>query len=380
MEDALVPVSSKRVLNPQAVVGFVNGSIWVHCGDTNQMYSSSDPNLLRLLAAFLTPADPEQAVKSLGRSEAPRHVEELARIGALLPAEAQPCVDHAGRSGNPAALTPGDLVQSHLAPMALALDSLSTTLAAIGPEIDESITRDTGLGLRTRLVACSAAFIAIRRELDKRIPDWIRAQLGRLNLSERGLNVHLGAGSARLDGWLSVDVWPAELSLDLRWGLPFADAGVERMYLSHTLEHLWYPGEVNRLFKEARRVLSSRGRIRIIVPDIELAIHAYVENDTRFFAGRRESAWPEWDITTRMESFLGYAGVGPHPGRFADAHKYGYDFETVAHALTEAGFRDIRRCTYQGSADPMMRIDHVSAYADAQVDGRYYSLFVEAGC
>jgi predicted SAM-dependent methyltransferase len=302
------------------------------------------------------------------------------RIGALLPCERSESQETEGDAGSQDLIgpSPGDLVKSHLAPLALGLDSLSTTLAAIGPEIDEALQRETGLGLKSRLMACAAAFLGIRRELEKRIPEWIETQLRKLSLPEKGLSLHLGAGSTELEGWLSVDVWPAQLSLDLRWGLPFADQRVERVYLSHTLEHLWYPGEAARLLKEIRRVLTSRGRIRIVVPDIEAAIQAYVQNDREFFEGRRATAWPEWDIRTRMESLLGYAGVGPHPGRFAEAHKYGYDFETVARLLDDAGFREIQRCTFQGSVDPMMRIDHTSSYAGARIDGRYYSLFVEA--
>jgi hypothetical protein len=379
MEDARESLAfSTRVLNPQAIVGFVNGTIWIHCGDSNQMYSTSDPDLLRILAAFVNRGETSSFAKS---ESTRRHLNELARIGALMVPDGQELqgVREHAQEEKPEAL-PGHLVQSHLAPLALALDSLSTTLAAVGPEIDESIRRDTGLGLKSRLMACVAAFLGLRKELDKRVPEWVQTQLRRLELPERGLSVHLGAGTTELDGWLGVDVWPAQLSLDLRWGLPFAERSVERVYLSHTLEHLWYPREVARLLQEIRRVLAPRGRIRIIVPDIELAIQAYIENDTRLFRGRTETAWPEWDIRTRMESFLGYAGVGAHPGMFAEAHKYGYDFETVAQILQDAGFREIKRCTFQGSEDPMMRIDDMSSYAGAQADGRYYSLFVEATC
>jgi predicted SAM-dependent methyltransferase len=369
----------QRVLSPGVIVGFVDGTTWVHCGKNNQVYSSPDPGLLVVLANFLTPS----ALKGLTSPDTHsdilhQHVEQLARIGALVDCDEACAVEPMLPASCDTDPLPGDLIQSHLGPLALALDALSTTLAAIGPEVADSLARETGIGLKSRLMACTAGIIGIRKELEKRIPDWVETQLRQLNVGEKGISLHLGAGSAELAGWINVDVWPAQLSLDLRRGLPFADGSVERVYLSHTLEHLWYPGEVIQLLKEALRVLAPSGRIRIVVPDIELAIHAYVENDRRFFEGRDKTSWPEWNISTRMESFLGYAGVGPHPGMFAHAHKYGYDFETVAHVLGEAGFREIRGCSFQGSADPMMLIDDVSSYAGAQVDGRYYSLFVEA--
>jgi SAM-dependent methyltransferase len=227
-------------------------------------------------------------------------------------------------------------------------------------------------------MASLAAFTGIQSALAGRIPGWVKGQLERLDLPAQGLSVHLGAGSAQLDGWVNIDVWPSQLSLDFRWGLPFGDTSAERVYLSHTLEHLPYPTGVMELLREIHRVLRPGGKIRIVVPDIEAAIKAYVANDRRFFEGRRESAWPEWDIRTRMESFLGYAGVGPHPGMFGLAHKFGYDFETVSRVLEDAGFTSIVRSSYQESGDAMFRVDHVSSYAGANVDGKYYSLFVEA--
>ena len=70
--------------------------------------------------------------------------------------------------------------------------------------------------------------------------------------------------------------------------------------------------------------------------------------------------------------------MGPFPGMFGEAHKWGYDFETLAHILSEAGFSDVERSTYEGSSDPAFRVDHSSAWAGATVDGRDYSLFVDA--
>jgi predicted SAM-dependent methyltransferase len=217
----------------------------------------------------------------------------------------------------------------------------------------------------------------MQQAVEARTPAWIRSQLERLALPQRGLSIHLGSGSARLDGWVNVDVWPAELALDFRRGLPFGAGSADRVYLSHVLEHLPYPDGVVQLLREIHRVLAPGGRIRIVVPDIEQCIEAYVKNDRRFFEGRRE-AWPGWNIRTRMESFLGYAGVGANPSQFGLSHKFGYDFETVSRVLEDAGFGAIARSTYQGSEDPALQVDHASAYAGANVDGRYYSLFVEA--
>jgi hypothetical protein len=125
-------------------------------------------------------------------------------------------------------------------------------------------------------------------------------------------------------------------------------------------------------------VLSPRGRFRVVVPDLERCLRAYAEDDRAFFEDRREvwSWWPE--ARTRLEGFLSYAGAGPRPGHFLDAHKFGYDLETLEHALGQAGFTRVERSDYMESADPVLRVDHASLVAGASSGGRHYSLFVEA--
>jgi hypothetical protein len=82
-----------------------------------------------------------------------------------------------------------------------------------------------------------------------------------------------------------------------------------------------------------------------------------------------------------VNDLLAFLAVAKERSFTKDAAKFGVSqsaFETVADALEDTGFREIKRCAYQASDDPMLRIDHVSSYAGANVDGHYYSLFVEA--
>ena len=248
---------------------------------------------------------------------------------------------------------------------------------ASGLQVAYEIRAETGVGLEARLQSALAGLTAVQQAIGSRAGRWVATQVDRLDLPVTDLSLNIGSGSRCIDGWVNIDAWPAPLAMDLRWGLPFEDERAARVYMSHVLEHMYYPNEAVALLREVRRILRPGGRIRLIVPDIEASIAAYASGDRRFFEGRRD-LWPHWKINTRLESFLGFAGAGPHPGMFGDAHKWGYDFETAAHLLRQTGFRDVQRSTFQGSHDPVLRIDETSHWAGGNVDGRYYSLFIEA--
>jgi ubiquinone/menaquinone biosynthesis C-methylase UbiE len=162
------------------------------------------------------------------------------------------------------------------------------------------------------------------------------------------------------------------------WGLPFKDHSVSLVFVSHLLEHLFFPRDVKPFLAELRRVLAPEGILRVVVPDIEKCIEAYRVNDRKFFESRREtwSWWPE--NPTRLEDFLGYAGAGAEPAYLFEAHKYGYDFETLQRVLGDAGFENIKRSRFMGSSHPALRVDEVSAVAKAKYGDEFYSLFVEA--
>lgn len=358
-----------RVLSPQVIVGFKGDEIRVFAADTSQTATFTDPEVLTVLAGFRSPALPEEiAASAEDPTAAGWLIVRLEEIGALI---------EPGERDSAPEPWPGDLVKEFLSPLAYSMDALAGAMAGMGPEVAEEIRDDTGIGLRQRLAGALGGISAVQEEVMRRAPEWVDRQIAALELPETGLSINLGAGSSKLEGWVNVDIWPAELSMDFRWGLPFSEASATRVYLAHVLEHLYYPREAIALLEEIHRVLASGGRIRIVVPDIEASIDAYVRNDRRFFEGRKEG-WPHWKIRTRLESFLGFAGVGGYPGLFGLEHKWGYDLETVTHALEEAGFRNVERSSFQGSRDPEMRVDDASSWAKLNVDGRYYSLFVEA--
>jgi predicted SAM-dependent methyltransferase len=251
---------------------------------------------------------------------------------------------------------------------------------AFGPYADSEMTQRTAAGVERRLMALLAGTDGLRSELKDLRQAYLSRQLESLKVNARTgeHKLHIGCGEALLEGWINIDVYPAPLSMNVLWGLPFADGSVRYIFVSHLLEHLFFPRDVAPFLAEIHRVLAPQGIVRIVVPDIEQCIEAYINEDRQFFGSRRET-WPWWpENATRLEDFLAYAGAGAEPAYLFESHKYGYDFETLSRALSQAGLSGITRSNYMASEHPALRVDEVSAVAKATYGTRYYSLFVEA--
>jgi SAM-dependent methyltransferase len=203
---------------------------------------------------------------------------------------------------------------------------------------------------------------------DERDP-YLKTQLSRLDLVQGGLKLNLGSGN--------VDVPPADVEMHLSWGLPFSDEAVSYCYLSHVLEH-FYRQEAVELLREIYRVLQGGGVARILVPDIEKCMQAYVKHDQGYFETRRKL----WSVSSKsaatpLEMVLKNAGAAVKPGSLW-GHKHGYDFETLSQVLGEAGFKYIERSDYMTSAYDDLRLDDVSRVAGNEHAEMKFSMFVEA--
>lgn len=361
---------------PDAVIRFISSTMWVHTGSGACAHAIDDTATMQVFLGFSTPKTTAQALSHLPLLQ--QHpvrmgIARLRQIGALVTTNVT----------SPAQHPP---TEQQLGLLADGIQRVAGDLAAMGPYVDaRQHTQSGSISVAQRLTALVAGLTALQAELHAMRPGFIAAQMKQLLANgtlkpppHTGLKLHLGCGGVHVPGWINIDAYPAELALDLRWGLPFEAESVDYVFMSHTFEHLYHPEESSAVLDSIHKALAPGGRLRLIVPDIELCIQAY-QNHDRAFASDRQHTWPWWpDATTRLEDFLSYAGAGPRASHFLEGHKFGYDFETLAQALSNAGFCDIQRSTYMGSTDPILQIDHVSAVAGAQTNGTYYSLFVEA--
>lgn len=366
----------RLVVAPDATVRFLRERAVLHNAHVRAAPLLTDsPRVFQVLLQFLAPLDPDLLHAGMPpdrRQEFNALLQALQGAGVLVEAQDAP----ATRSG----AERKQIVQRQLSLLANAVAELAGDLAALGSIPFHRNSGSDAIHLEHRMEALLFAFDSIRTEISDAHAALLRTQLSRIRDSGmlRDLKLHIGAGSRHLEGWVNVDVYPADLSVNVNRTLPFTDGSARLIFASHILEHLYYPSSAMFFLQECRRLLAPHGRLRVVVPDIEKYIRAYAERDDKFFADRRKTWRRLPENRTRLEEFLSYAGVGPDPAAFLESHKYGYDFDTLEKALHSAGFEQVVRSNFDSSELPELRVDSVSEVAHAETAGRHYSLFVEA--
>jgi len=160
---------------------------------------------------------------------------------------------------------------------------------------------------------------------------WRKALASAGGVNGRPLHLHLGCGPKYLSGFVNVDANPfqkTDLWLDVRCGLPFASESVDSIYATHMLEH-FYHDELAALLSECFRVLKPGGGIRIIVPSLASAIHAFQQNRRDWF----DDTFPRHfdSLGGRFSNFV-----------FCDGqHRTAFDFTYLNEMLQKAGFREV---------------------------------------
>jgi len=363
------------VFAPDTVIRFRGGKIVIHNTSSGMpAFESDNPMLVGWLCQFCAPRNVEQTMAALQPSDRPQVtavLEYLTKGNMLVAPEEAHEKSQSERSSE---------AKNSLRFLSRSAYELACDLNALSPESIDALRIQTGIGVEQRLLALLAAVDGMRDEIARLRNQQASQQLHTLGVTQvtRDLKLHIGCGKAYLPDWINIDIDPAPLAVNVLRGLPFPNASVARVFVSHLLEHLFFPADVKPFLNELRRVLAPGGLVRIVVPDIEQCITAYVENNREFFASRRET-WPWWpENPTRLEDFLAYSGAGPEPAYAFESHKYGYDFETLSRVLRDAGFQKIIRSSFMGSEHADLRVDEVSAVAKARYGDRYYSLFVEA--
>lgn len=170
-------------------------------------------------------------------------------------------------------------------------------------------------------------------------------------LREKGLKkLHLGCGTALLEGWLNSDYYPISpkvLSLDATKRFPLPSGQFDYVFSEHMIEHISYQGG-RRMLNECHRVLKPGGKVRISTPDMRFLIDLY---------GTGKSAVQEGYIAWAVRTFVPDAPAYEDTfaiNNFVRAwgHTFIYDEKTLRGSLENAGFGDITAWELNASSDP----------------------------
>ena len=198
------------------------------------------------------------------------------------------------------------------------------------------------------------------------------------------MKVNLGCGPQIPAGWLNVDYalgarlarvpllrpllrrlglfgldWDPSIFIhDITKPFPWADASVEVVYSSHTLEHLTRE-QGQFVMAEAHRVLKPGGIIRIVVPDLDHFVQRYL--DKKFKADRfmeelgvLYSPYPS-ALKTLLAPFIQFP------------HKCMYDTDSMVALMTRTGFRAAPRRPFESAIADIGAIEMAERTAEAVI-------------
>ena len=177
------------------------------------------------------------------------------------------------------------------------------------------------------------------------------------------LMINIGSGELRHKGWLNLDyrlsLKKNNLVCDLRRQWPLASQSAKYIFCEHVFEHFGYPDEIKHILAECYRILQPAGVLRVIVPDAERYLRAYVGNDEAFLRQVGGGVTSKICVINKMMRENGF-------------HRYAYDYEKLKELLDECGFRDVTRSRFRESEYKELNLDL------DEPERKLVSLYVEA--
>jgi SAM-dependent methyltransferase len=140
---------------------------------------------------------------------------------------------------------------------------------------------------------------------------------------------------------------------DIVKGLPIPDGSCQAVYASHVLEHLAL-AEFHGALQNTYRILRKGGIFRLVVPDLERSAREYIArvdrgepNANSFFLGETLLG-----CERREHGLMGLAKKLFN----TSTHLWMWDEASIAHALKEHGFSQIRRCRFGDCEDSVFSL------------------------
>lgn len=150
---------------------------------------------------------------------------------------------------------------------------------------------------------------------------------------------------------------------DIVFGLPVKDNSCKGVYCSHVLEHLSLH-DFRKALQNTYKILGAGGIFRCVVPDLEAyakrylnALEAGDENASLTFVGQ-ETLFGVKDRPRGVKGILS--------NQFGNSrHLWMWDSASLKKELKDAGFKDIRDCSYGDCQD--------TAFSAVEDKNRFYS-------
>jgi predicted SAM-dependent methyltransferase len=145
-----------------------------------------------------------------------------------------------------------------------------------------------------------------------------------------------GCGDFPDRGWINSDIKQSpgvQIARDIRYGLPLETGSLEYITSIHALPEIPYPDQVPTL-RELRRVIEPGGVLRLVLPDLDKGIRAYLDDDRDYFLVPDEHAR---SIGGKLITQLLWYGWS----------KMLFTFDLIEEMLMDAGFSSVSRCSYR---------------------------------
>lgn len=177
--------------------------------------------------------------------------------------------------------------------------------------------------------------------------------------------LNVGAGPFVHPAFINIDLfWQPHLDIcwDITKNIPFCNNTLQGIFTEHCLEHIPL-NDCRFVLAEFFRILKPGGVVRIIVPDTELYLDLYQQEK----AGENVT----FPMTTPHELATGFTPMMSINRSFRDhGHRYSYDARTLRLLLTNAGFVDVKKETFNQGRVGYLLIDTQSRAIE--------SLYIEA--
>ena len=152
-------------------------------------------------------------------------------------------------------------------------------------------------------------------------------------LTKPVVKFELGSGSKKgINGWITIDLYGADINIDLRQSLPIPNLSVDEFFASHFLEHLSIL-ELQKFILKCFQQLKLGGKFFIAVPDASLFIQAYNNNENliKKLDTVHEKSYIDNKSSIDQINYIAYMN---------GEHKHMFDSESLVNLFLSIGFRE----------------------------------------